>query len=262
MRRYVGFSNTKKYFSVSYYDRKYSCKECDHVETFEKEDTTKDALIKMVAHLQQAHKVAVCQHCNTLLARSSLRKHQGTDECKCGALSNQLLADGYTDFDVHQFTNYFNQKLWLLVRDSDQGTYWNHGEEMFGKALHSTAPPPWYSLNPEVDFAKQESRRVFHKIRAFLDVRKEPTSFTKGGWGRENTVYHNIWAREEPLSILQLVNNLNPLVNNLNPDNGVFYRGLWNDETVSVLCDYIDANPEQREAMRGTLELAADARNF
>lgn len=249
---------TNGYLYHDAFNNKYICHAtnkkvlCNHEEVFSfitenEEATAQAAFRRFLDHVRTEHKVEICSHCNTLISRSGLRKHQGTDECKCSALSNRLKTDGYSQFDQYSFTQYFDYKLNEVLSDSRSVRHHLYSED-------EDWPLPWYGygekLSVEDDELRQQSFNAFNRIKKFLDIRSEKTIFRKGGWGRSNRILTALWARESVVTLMRMVNRLN----------GV--KPLWTDEAVSLLNDYIDADPEQREAIRGTLELACDAKNF
>jgi hypothetical protein len=225
----------------------------------------KAVVAEMLLHLKQKHKVDMCPSCKTLIGRRNMKKHQETAECKCVGLCNKLKDEGYTTFTSYRaFCAYFTEKLRAICCafpvTNRNGSYVGSVFPYFPMLRNSAFWEPNYAKDmakevgryshlfsqedaEQVKVVEETCFRVFCDLAALLGAKAEPTSFTKGGWGKPDRVSSAVWVRKD-------------LVRMVEHYNAVSYE--YRDSAISVLTDYLNADQEQRDAIMGIFELSQE----
>jgi len=215
------------------------CRYCEHVGNLPASASAEDKakqVAEMREHLVTKHKIVACATCDKLVSKSSLSSHRKSKQCSLkqekNAMSEQGLINVPSGF-LWALEKFLHEKKQQLLTPSNGGRGSLESVEVYSKA--------------RLIYTQMEEH--FYKM---LGLKKAFTKFQPSGWGKSSKQKLEVWITVEMYEIITLANR----VKTLNAES--FYAGeVFTDEVVSILSDYHE-HPEQRENIRGILELAAE----
>lgn len=210
------------------------CAHCDF-ECHEHEEYRENCAV-VVEHVIENHKVAVCEHCDTMYNKRSLKRHQAGKQCKTASYTKSVRAQGFirfTAYELRRVQRYFTNKYEALTQHADT----------VDVATMQT-----------IIRAKEHAQAELNRILGTVEL---PTNYIRGGWGRSTRVEPETWVNKEMYAFLCLAGKSNE-------DNGIPYHRSDSDhfmeEAFPLLIRYAE-HPEEREGIVCMLELARDMEN-
>lgn len=197
----------------------------------------KDNARVVVEHLTSAHKIVVCENCDTLYHKRSMKKHQAGLYCRTQKYRNDIKAQGFvrlSEYETKRITSYFAKKYDVLAAQAT-----------------SSDVATMIQAHAAVAEAEQKFYRLMNKVDLF-------THYCRGGWGGPTRLERESWVNKEMYEFLCLAAKSN--------DNLPYYHLLekvdahWLSDAFPLLIRYAE-NPDERDSMVAILELARDMEN-
>lgn len=185
----------------------------------------------ILPHLQEAHKAEKCSHCNSIVTKRGMKRHNSGMFCRAAQHKNKLLSEGkkyVAEYRVKGIQRFFTDLADQLV----------YGDENTPKDSRVTSLSAYERAK-----IYNEANLIAAHFEDIIGCTMEPTKFEAGGWGAKRRIITQYWISAEYERLLDLM--------------PTYY---WDHKTMDTVARY-HAHPEERDAIICILEMQNESNN-